>query len=205
MKVTIIIPYNIDRGYLSKAIQSVKMQDYPDIELIVEQGNGPWTAQANRAIKKSSGELIRYLHEDDQLWPNSISETVRFFEKKESDDIDFIHSKAVNFWPNKGASVWAPKYEVPTFEQMYKENGIHGGTVVYRRGCFDNRMFDESLTSSEEYEFNLSLLYNKYKIGYIPTFTYVYRRHDLQKSLGEGVDQQARDLTRAEIKKRFSV
>ena len=76
MKVSIIIPYNINRGYLEEAIESVKNQTYKNIELLIEAGNCSVGVNLNRGIKKSTGDLIRYVSEDDLLPPNSIKDTV---------------------------------------------------------------------------------------------------------------------------------
>tara|TARA_Y100001938_G_C7972478_1_gene370033 strand:+ start:112 stop:822 length:711 start_codon:yes stop_codon:yes gene_type:complete len=203
LKATIIIPFDVERGYLDLAIKSVERQTYENIELIVEQGEHSWPTQANRAIEKCTGDIIRYLQEDDLLPDRSIEHTVKFFQEN---DVDFIHSNAVNFWEDGREQFWVPKsYQHPTLEQMITKNRLHGGSVVYRKRCFDERMFDESLWTGEEWEFNMYLLQSGRRIGYMNEFTYMYRRHDNQKSLGKNVSQKKRYAAFEEIRNRFRV
>jgi len=207
MKVSIIIPYNINRGYLEQAIESVKNQTYKNIELLIEAGDCSVGVNLNRGIKKSTGDLIRYVSEDDLLPPNSIKDTVEFFNKNKN--IDFIQSNALTFFEDKRETIlWEPPHTIPTLEQMLNKYLIHGGTVVYKKKCFDNYMFDESLWTGEEYDFNLWLLKNKYKIGYLNSITYKYRRHIKQKSIPLGIKdveyQKKRTIEKEKIKRRYT-
>jgi glycosyltransferase involved in cell wall biosynthesis len=208
MKVTIVIPYKEDRGFLNEAIESVEKQTYKNIELILSKGNNIASINANNGIKKSTGDLIRYLCEDDLLTLDSVEKTVEYFENNK---VDFVHSNAINFWKNK-EELWIPskhklykniKNSLPSFYDMLLENRIHGGTVTYKKKCFKNKMFDEVLWSCEEYDFNLWLLKNNYKLGYLNHFTYKYRRHDEQKSLGKKARQKERSKLRKFIRSKY--
>ena len=198
MKVTVIIPYNVSRGYLEEAIESVRSQTYDDVELIVEQGDCVWPISANKAIRKSSGDLIKILAEDDLLTPRSVEHAVEYFQ---ANDVDFIHSDAINFrsdgteFEHVPALHDYPNSPIPTFEYMldWRNNPIHAITVTYSRSCFDKRMFNESLWTGEEWEFNTWLLKSGHKIGYLNKFTCRYRLHENQKSLGKNVDQISRE------------
>jgi glycosyltransferase involved in cell wall biosynthesis len=203
MKVTVIIPYNVSRGYLEEALESLDNQTYNDIEILVEQGDCLASENFNRGIEKSTGEIIRYLCEDDLLTTNSISDSVEYFKK--NPEIDFIHSNAINFFEDGKEDLWIPTNTIPTLESILNMYMIHGGTVVYRRRCFEKRAMDLSLWTGEEYDFNLWLLKNGYKIGYLNSFTYKYRRHSGQKSLGnQNVEyQEKRKNEKDKIKKRY--
>ena len=203
MKVTVIIPYNVSRGYLEEALESLDNQTYNDIEILVEQGDCLASENFNRGIEKSTGEIIRYLCEDDLLTTNSISDSVEYFKK--NPEIDFIHSNAINFFEDGKEDLWIPTNTIPTLESMLNMYMIHGGAVVYRRRCFEKRAMDLSLWTGEEYDFNLWLLKNGYKIGYLNSFTYKYRRHSGQKSLGnQNVEyQEKRKNEKDKIKKRY--
>ena len=160
MKVSIIIPYQKDRGYLQEAINSVHRQTYQDIELILSQSDRGVSYNLNRGIKKSTGDFIKYLCDDDMLTPNSITDSVNAMK-----GCDFIHGNAYNLFPNG--------------------NKIHGGTLMYRRDVFERfGYFNESLWTGEEYEFNLRLLSQGASLGVSNRFLYYYRRHEQQKSLG---------------------
>lgn len=206
MKVGIIIPYKEDRGYLKYAIASVERQTYSgDIHLIEAQSENTVGVNLNAGIDEAleiGCDIIRYLCDDDTLTPNSIDSTVGYF--KENGAVDFMHSKAINRYEGtKREEIWVPPVPEPTLQQMVHHNKLHGGTVAYRASVFKEERFDPDLWTGEEYEFNMRLLQKGFKIGYLPSITYVYRRHSRQKSLGVGVDQRARDIEKERIKSLF--
>lgn len=195
MKIAVIIPYKIDRGWLSEAITSVERQTYPQdlIELIEVQTDNTVGHNINEGIRRAKGcDLVRYLCDDDRLTANSIADTVDHF--KANPDDDFIHSNALNFWHKTGhRDHYRPPIQAPTLQDLLKHNVIHGGSVTYRLRCFDLFTFNPKLWTGEEYDFNLKLLSHGYKLGYLDEMTYQYRRHPLQKSLGNtAADYQAK-------------
>ena len=60
-----------------------------------------------------------------------------------------------------------------------------------------------SLTCAEEYDLNMNLLSKGALLGYCNSTLYLYRRHDEQKSLGKGIDQNARAIKIQAIKDRY--
>ena len=200
MKVSIIIPYNKDRGWLNEAIKSVESQKYKgEIELIMSQSNKGVSYNLNRGIERSTGDFIKYLCEDDWLPENSIADSV----SKLSEGYDFIHGNALNYFYGR-IETQKPRKKNPSFETMILNNVIHGGTLMYKRECFNERMFDESLDCAEEYDFNLYLLKHGHRLGYSDSYLYYYRRHDLQKSLGKGIDQEVRRKKIHAIKMKYA-
>lgn len=199
-KVSIIIPYKEDRGYLNEAIKSVECQSYKgEIELILSQSNKGVSYNINRGIEKATGAFIKYLCDDDKLTVNSISDSVHAMQ-----GVDFMHGNAVNFWENGQRSIHVPSVTSPTLRQMLQRNYIHGGSLMYRCDVFERfGMFDESLTTGEEYDFNLMLLSKGARIGYCNHFLYLYRRHFEQKSLGRCSNQHERALLIEQIKERY--
>lgn len=198
--VSIIIPYNQPRQWLAEAVQSIKDQDYPYIEIIHAQGDKTVATNLNLGIIRSSGEYIKYLSDDDKLAPKCISSSVAAME-----GVDFIHGIAMDFNSITGAAeFYEPKITHPTLDDMLYNNEIHGATTMYRRDVLLRAsLFDESLTSAEEYDLNLRLLYNGCKIGFCDTLLAFYRRHPSQKSLGIGVDQKVRQKKIEEIRNRY--
>jgi len=166
-KVTVIIPYSKDRGWLNEAVDSVEKQSYAgEIELILSQSDKSVGYNINRGIEKSTGEYIKYLCDDDRLTEWSIQLSVESIE-----GFDFIHGNSINFWDSGKKVAYIPSITNPTTPQMLDKNIIHGGTLMYRRDVFDRvGMFDESLDCAEEYEFNLRCLSKGLKLGYCPTF-----------------------------------
>lgn len=200
MKVSIIIPYKDDRGFLDKAIESIEKQSYKNYEVILSQSDNRVGYNLNRGIEKATGDLIRYLCDDDMLTENSLLETVRRFQG------DFIHSNAFNFFEKGRIYRHVPKLKYPRLIDLKRKNYFHGGTVVYHSRVFDKfGLFDEDLWTGEEYDFNLKLLSQGARVGYVNAFTYFYRRHSLQKSLGntDAEYQKKRQLEIDKIKQRY--
>jgi glycosyltransferase involved in cell wall biosynthesis len=180
-KVSVIIPYNVDRGYLNQAVESVKRQTYKgDIELILSQSDNGVSYNINRGIERATGDFIKFFAEDDLLTPNCIEDSVNAIK-----DFDFIHGKAFNFHEQKPSrnNTHTPRVKIPKLNDMLINNVIHGGTLFYRREMFGQ--FDESLWTGEEYDFNMMLLSQGAKIGYVDKVVFNYRLHDLQKSIGK--------------------
>jgi GT2 family glycosyltransferase len=193
--VTIIIPYKTDRGYLDIAIESVKAQSYPNIELIIQQGDKSVSANINDGIRKAKGDYIKYLCEDDYLTINSIEDSVKAMEGN-----DFIHGISYNIFEDR-KELHKPRIKYPTLSDMLIGNVIHGGTLMYRKEVFDKvGLFNEELTCAEEYEFNLRCLRYGMKLGFTDKILYNYRRHKEQKSLGIGIDQRDRAMKVQSIK-----
>lgn len=199
-KVSIIIPYHHDRGWLQDAIDSVHNQSYDGkIELLLSESKNPVGYNLNRGIEQASGELIKYLCDDDLLTANSIEDSVNCLLK----GYDFIHGNAINKFPVHEV-FQRPRMEQPTLKDMIHNNVIHGGTLMFRASLFDKiGLFDETLTSAEEYDLNMRALSKGMKLGYCNSTLYIYRRHDEQKSLGKGIDQIARAKKIDAIKDRF--
>lgn len=197
-RVTVIIPYKEDRGWLKDAVESV-----PDgVQLILSQGEGNWPQNFNKALQMATGDFIKYLHEDDMLTLNCIKDSVKAIETQ---GVDFIHGNAVELHEKTGnKEMWKTPRTNPTLAQLLRKNTIHSATLMYRKEVFEKvGMFDESnkVTSFEEYEFNLRCLSAGLKIGYCNSTLAYYRRHPNQ--LIRTTNQKLRNLNRKEMIQKY--
>lgn len=201
MKVSIIIPYNNDRGWLDQAIKSVETQSYRNHELIVVQSEAGVSTNFNDGLKRATGDIIRFLCEDDMLTRDSLYHTVTNWQKR----FDFVHSNAINFDLKGLTTSQTPILTNPSLADMVQHNHIHGGTVSYHQRCFENGGFDTELWTCEEYDFNMRLLSEGKKLGYIDNFSYLYRRHEKQKSIGNTSSeyQKRRSVVRASVQNKY--
>jgi glycosyltransferase involved in cell wall biosynthesis len=201
-KVSIIIPFKEDRGWLDHAISSIENQNYGgEIEIVMSQSSGSVAYNLNEGIKKATGEFIKYLCDDDLLTEYSISCSINAISR----GADFIHGNAINFFPNGRIDSYIPKIPIPSLAQMVQKNVIHGGTLMYRAEVFQKvGLFDETLDCAEEYDFNMKCLAHGLKLAYCDAFLYKYRRHEDQKSLGKDVDQNKRALKIKAIQNRYA-
>lgn len=195
-KVSVIIPYNRDRGWLQDAIDSVHNQIYDgEIELILSKSNANKSTNLNKGIELATGDYIKYLDEDDMLTPGSVQHSVKAIE-----GVDFIHGNAIVLVePAKELRPFQSTVPIPTAKDLTALNSIYSPTTMYRRELFDKYGgFDESLDTCEEYEFNLRLLSCGCRIGFSTEKLAIYRKHNGNKSTGVGVDQNYR----AEVKRK---
>ena len=195
--ISIIIPYNIDRGYLQEAKRSVYLQSFSDYELILSQSDANLSININNGVKQSVGEWIKILAEDDLLPPDSLS---ILWSLAKTGKYDWVIGDARNFGMEKS------RYNgrVTILKEMLNANMVHGGSPLYHRRCFEETGgFDESLPSREEYDFHLKLLSRGYGLGYVPGVVYLYRTHIAQKSLWTK-DKGLRDELNEKIRKRYA-
>ena len=191
--ISVIIPYDIDRGYLKEAMESVYAQTYSNWELIVERGECRLGQNLNNAILGARGEFIKVLAEDDLLTPDSLK-----ILRKGINGYDFVYSDAENFGDLKG---WPPRSndKTVTLESMIKGNGIHGGTTLYRKDVLiEAGCYDDSLCTGEEYDLHLKLIHAGYRHRHIPGIVYRYRLHASNKSAARN-----RHFEIERIKKRY--
>jgi GT2 family glycosyltransferase len=174
MKVTVIIPFKENRGWLDKAIASVPK----DVQLILSKGDGNWPQNFNKALPQAKGDYIKYLHEDDMLTENCIEDSLHTFETQ---IVDFIHGDAYELYMSTGKTgLYVPRTKEPTFTDLLNRNVIHSTTLMYKREVFEKiGGFNEShsVYSFEELEFNLRCLKAGLKIGYCNKPLAYYRRH----------------------------
>jgi glycosyltransferase involved in cell wall biosynthesis len=198
-KVSIVIPYNRDRGWLNEAEQSIESQTYENIEVIHSQSNNGVSYNLNRGIERTTGDFIKYLCEDDMLTSNSIEDSVKAMQ-----GVDFIHGNALTLHDNLDVRKYYASTKRPTLSQMAHSNCIHGGSLMYRADVFERfGLFDESLWTGEEYDFNMLIMSKGAKLGFCDSFLYIYRRHDEQKSLGRKANQHERKKAIRTIRQRY--
>jgi hypothetical protein len=194
-KVTVVIPYNRDRGWLQQAIGSIPK----GVQLLLSKGDGNWPQNFNKVLNQATGKYIRWLHEDDMLTDNSIEDSVYAIE---SQDVDFIHGNAYELFMNVGRAPgkFIPKIKIPTVQDLLGKNFIHSETLLYKREVFEKvGGLDETLQTAEEREFNLRCLQAGLKIGYCDSFLAWYRRHPQQKvrTISKSIRLQERQMVRS--------
>lgn len=188
-QVTIIIPYNVDRGWLHEAIASVKNQTYKgEIQLLLEHSDNTVGYNINRGLEKATGKYVKYMAEDDFLTPDCVEKCVYFLERTKN---RWMHANSNIIWMQRKPTdhnyitVQVPPFKTITREMILQQCMIHGGTVMYETSLFrEIGLFDETLRTAEEYEFYLRLYKANIKPGYLNEIVFNYRRHELQKSLG---------------------
>ena len=180
MKVSIIIPYVYDRGYLLEAVYSASKQKGfqlgIDYELLLEKADRTLGANINEAVKRAKGEYIKILPDDDLLDENCLSILYPFAKDRE---LDFVCADAVDFG-NASFKPILKKSTIPnTVADLARENTIHGGTILYKRETMPS--WDESYWTCEEWVQSIRMAQAGLRFGYVPGVVFHYRHHTEQK------------------------
>ena len=182
--VSVIIPYNKDRGFLVDAIESYENQIFSGTsELILSHGpDRSLGGNFNDGIKKAKGKYVKILHEDDLLTPNCLQD---LFDEAEEKNADLVFAQARNFAGVgvKQISKSPPIVSDMTLQALIDNNFIHGAAILYRTEMLHKlEGFDESMWTAEEYEFHLRCLASGYKPHFVPTIVCEYREWEGSKS-----------------------
>ena len=176
MDVSVIIPYNKNRGFLKEAIKSVESQDFNGTwEVVPYRSNKYVGYNMNRGVEKSKGTWIKKLDEDDTLPPNSLQDLFDF-----AQEYDWVWADSVQYTDKEEWIFKSGRWF--DLKDLKNRNCIHGGTGLYHRRLFEETGgFDETLWTAEEYDWHLLLTSLGYDRGYLPKVVYRQKIHNLSK------------------------
>jgi glycosyltransferase involved in cell wall biosynthesis len=175
--ISVIIPYDKDRGYLKQCIESVENQTYKDFEIVLSQGFDPVAVNFNNGLKKAKGEFCKFVTEDDWLPENSLQDLINGIE-----DYTWVFANSFQVEAD-GTWIYKPPKEALQFASNVQGNKIHGGTTLYRTEVLrEIGGMKEHLWTGEEYEMHLNLFSKGFLPGYINKVVYYHRLWSGQKS-----------------------
>ncbi|XWW45785.1 glycosyltransferase [Fibrella sp. USSR17] len=201
--VSVIIPCYNHGQYLQQAIDSINVQTYQHIELIVVddgsvdstksvaaanqqvryifQLNQGLSAARNTGIRHSSGDFLLFLDADDLLYPDAIAINVQLL--LQHPDVAFV-SGGHNGVDHDLTVLWTTQRIVADshYRHFLRWNyiGMHA-TVLYRRHIFDKFQFDTSLRACEDYDLYLSISAH-YPVLHHQCIIAAYRQHQSNMS-----------------------
>jgi glycosyltransferase involved in cell wall biosynthesis len=178
MDVSIIIPYNKDRGYLSEAIQSIKDQGFSGtFEIVLAKGDKSTVDNFNEGLSRAKGKYMKLCGEDDWMPPNSLQDLY--------DGIQGFDMCIGNAEYHNGIMVKKYKPDYWDLKRLVERNTINGGAIMYRTEIVKAiGGMNPELWTGEEYDMNLKLIYSGYTLNYVDNFVYCTRIWDGQKSIG---------------------
>ena len=184
MKVSVIIPYNEDRGFLKDAVMSCKNQKGftlgKDYEIILQRGDCYVGKNVNDAVAKAKGKYIKKCDEDDLLTPNCLKDLYEFAE----DGYDFVCANAIAFEAGKPDKL-TRSYIPDTISELAEERSIHISSGLYLKSAM--LKVDESLPSCEDFDLILRMADLGRRFGYLNKCVYKYRIWHLNKSQNRNV------------------
>ena len=208
-RVSVVIPaYNV-AGFLEETLRSVFAQTMPAFEVIVVNDGSPDTealeamlapyrdrivyavqknqgpsAARNRGIAEARGELIAFLDGDDLWLPEYVATQTGFLQ--EHPEYDMVYCNAMFF----GASI----YDGKDYMTVCPSTGEADSAALIARRChvFTSVMgrapavksmgFDETLWSSEDFEYWVRLTAAGFRIGYHREILVRYRKRETSLS-----------------------
>ena len=195
--ISVIVPYNKDRGRLERCLDSIENQTYKNFELIESKGPGTLPENFNNGLARAKGEFIKMVQDDDWLPPDALQHL--------ADGIGDASWVIGNVWQvSVDTYIYKPLYL--DFESNLRKYAIHMGSTMYRKDVLDNiGGMDETLETGEEYDMHLKLLSLKHIPNYIDKEVYYYRMWSGGKSViyrKERTEWRANEL--AKIKARYT-
>lgn len=157
----------------------LQAQNNPNLKIINQENLGTALAIQN-GIKSATGDFIIIMGDDDLLPQNSISIRAEYI--KNNPDIDWFYGKA-KWIDDRGNDIdirfQSQRFENFFYERMLVSNKVHGGTPTVKRNCYLGIKWPQWLKRSEDYFVWLELLRpeNRYKLGFLDEFVYIYRWH----------------------------
>lgn len=200
-KISIVTPSFNQGTFIKKAIQSVLDQGYPHFEHIIidncstdetdevlasfphlsivsEPDEGQSDA-INKGFEMASGDIIGWLNADDFYYPNTFQSVVENLSPKEVDavyaDIHFI---------DKEDKVLRKLASHPPLKHLILfYTYIQSTSFFFKRKVLDqNLRIDKQLHLNMDKEFFARLLFNQYKLKYVPEVYAAFRWHEDNKS-----------------------
>jgi glycosyltransferase involved in cell wall biosynthesis len=205
-RISVIIPtYNASK-YVTKAIDSVLVQDYINLEIIiiddgstdntqkvldnykdkiryVYQDNGGAAKARNTGIKLANGDYIAFLDADDLWLPDKLGKQMNFFNHYPQYSMvftDMSHSVDDEIVYKSYLKERRYKYvsNGSIYENLLRECFIFTPTVMIKRKCFEKvGIFKEYLKISEDLDLWLRIA-DKYLIGFLDEPLVIRRKHE---------------------------
>ena len=144
------------------------LRKYPFIQYIKHKKNMNGSAARNSGFRKSTGDYIMFLDDDDEFYPEKIKEQVRFLEEHDetwgacyTKYVD-VNDKAV---VAKGVEC---KQGNLLINELARNLFVHAGSnLMVRRNVVEElNGFDESFLRNQDVEFLVRIL-KKYKLGFV--------------------------------------
>jgi glycosyltransferase involved in cell wall biosynthesis len=208
-----IVTPSLNQGrFLADALESVRLQDYPEVEHLVLDGNSTddtverlrrlddkpgwehlsWRSEKdcgqsdalNRGLKLASGDIVAWLNSDDRYRPGCFRHVARVF--AENPDVDIVYGDLAIM--DEAGAVQRVRREIDfdRFILLYhRVLYIPTPSTFFRRRVFeDGNWLRLDLHYAMDYEFFLRLAHAGYRIKHTSRVLADFRVHPASKSRG---------------------
>lgn len=202
---SVVTPSYNQGDFIKETIDSIKKQDYGNIEHIIidgkstdntldilksygdsitwisEEDNGQ-TDAINKGLKLTNGDIVAYLNSDDIYLPGTISHVVKMFNN--NPEVEFIYG---DFHAIDADSNIIDKIKTIPFDSnilLYDANFISQPASFYRKSLIDKiGLFDDKLHYLMDYEFFLRAAKRKINFKLAKRYLSAIRYHGNCKTL----------------------
>jgi glycosyltransferase involved in cell wall biosynthesis len=218
-RISIVVPsYNQGR-FLRATLDSVLGQNYPNLELIVQDGASSdesaavlreysqrlthWESQRdngqahaiNLGFRHATGEVLAYLNSDDLLLPGALAYVGDYFERKPA--VDVVYGHRVNI-DESGLEIGRWILPAHQNEILRWADFVPQETLFWRRRIWERAggAMDESFRFALDWDLLLRFLAHGARFSRLPRFLGAFRIHEAQKTSAEMGETGAREIDR---------
>ncbi len=206
-RVSVVIPVRNGSNYLRDAIDSALAQTWPDVEVIVvddgsddggatvrialeygdriqliRKGHGGVSSALNAGIGAMTGDLFAWLSHDDVYDPRKLEHQIEALGRFGHDAIAYTDYELVDPALRRIKKKILPDVPPAAFQLwLMADSALHGCTVLVPRSCFDGELFDERLSTTQDYDMWFRLA-RDHRFVRVPEILLRYRIHGRQES-----------------------
>lgn len=214
-RVSVIMPVYGTAQYVPEALDSVLRQTYMDYEIIVVNDGSPdselldkviapyrdritYIVQQNRgssaarntALQIARGEYVAMLDSDDYWNPEYLASQLALLDAEPS--IDVVYPDAIRFGPDgKRERRFSEEYpaagEITFSRVLAGECHVYGGVTARLASIMKAGLYDEKLTSGEDFDLWLRILKSGGRIAYNDRVLAYYRQRTGSLTANEGL------------------
>jgi glycosyltransferase involved in cell wall biosynthesis len=215
-KVSIVTPSLNQGAYLAETLESIRIQNYADVEHLVLDGvstdgtvallqtrtgpewqhlhwiserDGGCTQALNKGIRLATGDIIGWLNSDDRYRAGCLETVAKVF--AQNPDIDIVYGD-FTFMDEQGSHLRVRReIEFSRLVLFYHRiSSIPSTSTFFRRRIFDEgNFFDESLQFAMDYEFFVRLANKGYRFKHVHALLADFRLHPASKTCATGARQ----------------
>jgi glycosyltransferase involved in cell wall biosynthesis len=188
-RITIVTPSYNQGQYIEETIRSVLLQNYPNLEYLVIDGNSTdgtlqilkkydsfirWISEPdkgqtdaiNKGLKMATGEIMAYLNSDDLYEPNALINIAAFFGQRE--EIAMIYGDIIHINEKSGFIEFHRTGKVDIRKYLMWDFYLPQPSVFFRKRVIDTLgYFDEKLHLAMDYDYWLKIILN-FETWYVP-------------------------------------
>lgn len=157
---------------INEAFEQLKVSPGISVSYFHQENKGAPSAR-NLGLTKATGSFIKFMDSDDLLPPTALQMLLNGFRE----GVDVVFGNVVKIDPTSHPVGYIDYKGFNEKEQISTVAGqsILTGCLMFRKNCFDEVRFDETIQVAQDRELCVNLLVHGFKFMHIPVVTYLHR------------------------------